>query len=375
MSNVFSRMKIGMRKIFSRFRSGELKARIADLRYTLHLFRRNPLVIIGSIISIFFIVIALTANFIVNPATANVFHFSDSYTWNNPYFSWGPGTETTTTPPIHWLGTDGYGRDLLQMIILAIPLDIYLAFLITFGAIAIGVSIGAIAGYMGGVVDEAILRITDIFFAFPWLLLALVFAAIFGRTIITLAIAVLLVWWPTYVRLVRGQVLSEKQKTYVEALTALGAGSPPATLYTIREHANNVSGRLVNLGRHNRVIVKSTKLLDRVGNGAIDEVAVLTGHLRVLFRHILPNSIYPILVQATLDLGGVILTFSALMFLGFSPSPALPELGNLASDGISHVFTAPWLIVFPGLTILIIALAFNLVGDGLRDVLDPRLRR
>jgi peptide/nickel transport system permease protein len=120
----------------------------------------------------------------------------------------------------------------------------------------------------------------------------------------------------------RGQVLSEKEKAYVEALRALGAG-----------------------------------------------------HFRILFRHIIPNSIYPILVQATLDFGGVILTFSALMFLGFSPSPALPELGNLAADGYQHIFDAPWLIVFPGLTMLLIALAFNLVGDGLRDVLDPRLRR
>jgi peptide/nickel transport system permease protein len=96
---------------------------------------------------------------------------------------------------------------------------------------------------------------------------------------------------------------------------------------------------------------------------------------RIVLFHIIPNAIYPIIVQMTLDIGGVILTFSALIFLGFSPSPALPELGNLAADGINHVFTAPWLIVFPGLTILLIALAFNLMGDGLRDILDPRLRR
>jgi len=311
-----------MSGVLDRFRSGELAARIADMKYTLYLLRRNPLVVIGSALSIFFIFLALTANFIVDPRLAQEFNFARSYAWNNPYFSWGPGTASVSSPPIHYLGTDGYGRDLLQMIVLAIPLDISLAFFITFGALAIGVTVGSLAGYVGGIIDEVVLRITDIFFAFPGLLLALVFAAIFGRTIMNLAIAVLLVWWPTYVRLMRGQILSEKEKPYVEALRALGAG-----------------------------------------------------HLRILFRHILPNSIYPILVQVTLDLGGVILTFSALMFLGFSPVPALPELGNLASDGIQHVFTAPWLIMFPGLTILIIALAFNLVGDGLRDVLDPRLRR
>ena len=303
-------------------RTGELTARIADLKYTLYLMRRNPLVVAGSVLSVFFIALSLVAELIVDPNLANTFNFSKSYGWNNPLFSWGPGTATIHGSEVYYLGTDGFGRDLLKMIILAIPLDIALAFFITLGAAGIGVTIGALAGYIGGKIDEVVMRITDIFFAFPSLLLALVFAAVFGRNITNLAIAVLLVWWPTYVRLMRGQVLVEKEKNYVEALRALGAG-----------------------------------------------------HFRILFRHIISNSIYPILVQVTLDLGGVILTFSALMFLGFSPTPALPELGNLAADGIQHVFTAPWLIIFPGLTILIIALAFNLVGDGLRDVLDPRLRR
>lgn len=301
---------------------GELAAKLADLRYTLYLLRKNPLVIAGSSIALFFITLSFVANQVVDPNLATAFDFSKSYMWNNPIINWGPEAAIYSGPELYYLGTDGYGRDLLKMIILAIPLDMYVAFIITVGAAAIGVTIGAIAGYVGGKIDEVILRITDIFFAFPGIILALVFAAMFGRTIINLIIAVLLVWWPPYVRLMRGQVLSEKEKSYVEALRALGAS-----------------------------------------------------HLRILFKHILSNSIYPVLVQATLDIGGVVLTFSALMFLGFSPSPALPELGNLAADGMGHVFTAPWLIVFPGLAMLIIALAFNLVGDGLRDVLDPRLRR
>ena len=305
-----------------RARRGELEAKLADLKYTLYLLRKNPLVVAGSLIAFFFIILSFVANQIVDPDSAIAFDFRRSYMWNNPIINWGPGAAIYEGPEFLYLGADGYGRDLLKMIILAIPLDMENAFIITVAAAAIGVTIGAIAGYVGGRIDEAILRITDIFFAFPGLILALVFAAILGRTIPTLRLAILLVWWPTYVRLMRGQVLSEKEKSYVEALRALGAG-----------------------------------------------------HLRILFRHILPNAIYPILVQATLDFGGVILTFSALMFLGFSPSPALPELGNLASDGYFHVFDAPWLILFPGLTMLIIALAFNLVGDGLRDVLDPRLRR
>ena len=318
----------------AKVRTGEWAAKWADLKYTLYLLRKNPLVMAGSMITIFFVVLSLLANVIVDPDLANPtgypeyggqYPFERKYVWpKDSIINWGP------SPPIRLyegpeklhLGTDNWGRDLLKMIILAIPVDMENAVIITLGAVAFGTLIGALAGYAGSFVDEAVLRVTDIFFAFPALVLALVFAAMFGRNLETLRLALLLVWWPPYVRLMRGQILSEKEKGYVEALRALGAG-----------------------------------------------------HLRILFRHIIPNSIYPILVQATLDFGGVILTFSALMFLGFSPSPSLPELGNLAASGYEHIFEAPWLIVFPGLTMLIIALAFNLVGDGLRDVLDPKLRR
>jgi len=191
-----------------------------------------------------------------------------------------------------------------------------------FSAFAIGVALGSVAAYAGGIMDEIILRITDIFFAFPGLVLAIVLVAVFGHNLTILTLAVLAVWWPVYVRLMRSQILSEKEKPYVEALRSMGAG-----------------------------------------------------RLRILLRHIIPNSIYPVLVQMTLDIGGVILTFSTLMFLGFAPSPMTPELGKLVSDGISYVGQAPWLIIFPGLTIVIVALGFNLLGDGIRDILDPRLRR
>lgn len=307
-------------------RTGEWAARWADLKYTLFLLRKNPLVLAGSILAVFFIVLSLLANYIVDPNLANPregYSFQRRYMWDSKIsINWGPGIALYDGPELFYLGTDGWGRDLLKMIILAIPIDLENAFIIVVGAVAFGTILGAFAGYVGGAFDETVLRITDIFLAFPGLVLALVFAALLGRSIPTLRLALLLVWWPPYVRLMRGQILGEKQKTYVEALRALGAG-----------------------------------------------------HLRILFRHIIPNSIYPILVQATLDFGGVVLTFSALMFLGFSPTPSLPELGNLAADGYGHIFEAPWLIIFPGLTMLLIALAFNLVGDGLRDVLDPRLRR
>jgi peptide/nickel transport system permease protein len=319
-----------MKRILARVRTGEWAARWADLKYTLFLLRKNVLVISGLVISLFFIFLAITANFIVDPNLAtpkgypnNSYPFERRWSWSvHSFINWGPNVAIYNGPEFLPLGTDGWGRDLLQMIILAIPVDLQNALIIVIGAAAFGTLLGALAGYVGGVLDEAVLRITDIFLAFPSLVLALVFAALLGRSLETLRLALLLVWWPTYVRLMRGQILSEKERTYVEALRAMGAG-----------------------------------------------------HLRILFRHIIPNSIYPILVQATLDFGGVVLTFSALMFLGFSPTPSLPELGNLAADGYQHIFEAPWLIIFPGITMLLIALAFNLVGDGLRDVLDPRLRR
>jgi len=311
-------------------RKGEWEARIADLKYTLHLFRKNPLVMIGTIITLFFVALALLSNIIVDPNLAyasgyegGMYRFDRKYMWSAGHIiNWGPGISIYSGPEFFYLGTDGWGRDLLAMIILSIPVDLYNAVVIVSIAAVFGTLIGAIAGYVGGIFDEAILRITDIFFAFPGLVLALVFAAMFGRTMETLQLAIVLVWWPPYVRLIRGQILSEKEKPYVEALRALGAS-----------------------------------------------------HIRILFRHVLLNSIFPILVQITMDLGGVILTFSALMFLGFSPSPSMPELGNLAADGYGHIFDAPWVMIFPGLVMLVISLAFNLVGDGLRDVLDPRLRR
>ena len=311
-------------------RKSEWEAKLADIKYTLYLLRKSPLVLVGTILAVFFIGLGFVANYIVDPKLAypegypnNMYPFNRKYMWNaNHPIQWGPGVALYDGPEFFWFGTDGWGRDLLKMIILAIPIDLYNAAIITFLAAAFGTLLGAFAAYKGGYIDEIILRVTDIFFAFPGLVLALVFAAMFGRTLDTLRLAITLVWWPPYVRLMRGQVLSEKEKPYVEALKAIGASE-----------------------------------------------------WNILFKHIIPNAIYPVIIQATMDFGGVLLTFSALMFLGFSPSPALPELGNLIADGYGHVFDAPWVIVFPGLTLLLISLAFNLVGDGLRDVLDPRLRR
>jgi peptide/nickel transport system permease protein len=299
-----------------------LTGRKAELKYIYSLYKKNPVVVAGSVIAVGSLLMALLSGVLVNPNIWKTQQLSQRLCWNNPAFSWPIPNLYSCPGPTYTLGTDAYGRDLLQMIILALPLDLEISLAIVLLATLIGVVFGSLAAYAGGKIDELILRITDVFLALPALVLAILFMVVLGRTILNLTIAVLITWWPFYVRLIRSQVLSEKEKPYVEALRSTGA-SP----------------------------------------------------LRILFLHILPNSIYPMLVQMTLDIGSVILTFSALMFLGFSPNPLLPELGNLITDGINYVFTAPWLIIFPGLTIVVVVLGFNLLGDGVRDVLDPRLRR
>ncbi len=301
--------------------------RAADARFALHLFRQNPLIIAGLVISVGTIFVSLFADFLVNPKVGFVNQSQESLRlcWNNPLIDWHIRNVFDCAGPIYPLGTDAEGRSVLGVIILAIPLDVRIALEVVASAVIIGVAFGATAAYAGGVIDEVILRVTDVFLAVPSILLAIVIIAVTlptEHTFNLLTIAILITWWPTYVRLIRSQVLGEKEKPYVEGLKAMGAG-----------------------------------------------------RIRILFRHVVPNSIYPIFVQATLDIGSVILTVTALTFLGITPNPTTPELGNLANEGIQNIFTAPWMIIFSGVTILIISLGFNLLGDGIRDVFDPRLRR
>jgi peptide/nickel transport system permease protein len=296
--------------------------RRADVRYALHLLKRNRIVLAGAIVSATSVILALLSGVLVDPSYWNQQNPNVILCWNNPLIDWHIRNVVNCAGPIYPLGTDIYGRSLLQMVILAIPVDLQIAAEIVASAVLIGVFLGGFAGYIGGTLDEIILRVTDIFLAIPGILLAIVMLVVLGRSIPVLTISVLVTWWPFYVRLVRSQVLGEKEKPYVESFRAMGAG-----------------------------------------------------RIRILFRHIIPNSIYPVFVQATLDIGSVILTVSALTFLGFTPNPLVPELGNLANEGIRYLFTAPWLILFPGLTMLVISLGFNLLGDGIRDVFDPRLRR
>lgn len=280
---------------------------ISELRFAVHLLVQNKLVLTGTIISVGVLMTAIFGTLIISPTIATAIDLP-----------------IRLQPPsaTHWLGTDDYGRDLFDMIILSTRLDVAAMLEIVGAGVAIGVTLGAFSGFLGGKIDEALMRVTDIFFSIPGLILALAVAAALGRGLNNLILAIIVVQWPGYTRILRGQVLAEKQRLYVDALRALGIGK-----------------------------------------------------VRIIFRHIIPNTIYPVIVQCTLDLGGVILTFAGLSFLGFGTSALTPELGRLITAGQTYIFMAPWLVAFPGLTILIISLAFNLMGDGIRDVLDPRLRR
>ncbi len=225
--------------------------------------------------------------------------------------------------PVHIWGADETGGDVFSRIIWASQVDLKISLSIVLVAIASGSLIGAASGYFGGKLDEIVMRVTDIFFAFPGLILAMAIVMALGaRSLDNIAIALMITWWPVYARLVRGQVLSEREKLYVEAARSIGASDT-----------------------------------------------------RILLAHILPNTIQPVIVQGTLDTGGVLLTAAGLAFIGFGPPTGSAEWGLMISTGQQFLFSHPWMSMYPGLAILITALAFNLVGDGIRDILDPKLRR
>ena len=286
---------------------------VAELKYALHLLTLNKLVLVGIGIAVSLTVVGIIGPFVVPPDTPLKLDFTagSKAQLGDPQIGWA-----------HPLGVDTYGRDMLGLIVLAIGLDMGAAGLVVAIGLVIGVFLGAVAGYIGGKLGEGIMRITDIFLALPLFVWALAIAAVLSRNLNSLIFALATVSWPGYTRIIRGQVLVEKGKPYVEGLQALGVSK-----------------------------------------------------MRTMMRHVVPNSIFPLLVQATLDIGGVILTLAALTFLGLAINPLLPELGALVNDGQTYNQINPYLITFPGLFIVLISLSFNLVGDGLRDVLDPRLRR
>lgn len=217
------------------------------------------------------------------------------------------------------LGTDEYGRCLLSRLIFGARISLKTGITITGVSAIFGVIVGLIAGYYGGIVDEIVMRLVDIFLAFPGLILALVVAGLLDANLRSVVIALSLVGWMGYARVVRGKVLSEKEKEFIETTRSLGASD-----------------------------------------------------FYIMFRHLLPNIAAPVIVMASIGVGHNILAAAGLNFLGIGVQPPTPEWGSMLNSGKSYLQTAPYLTVFPGLSIMITALAFNFLGDGLRDVLDPR---
>lgn len=281
-----------------------------DLILTLTILRRDPLATAGSIIAAVFLAIALGVTLLGNSLA--------------PYDPTAINLSLAFQAPSlqHLFGTDNLGRDIFSRTIVATPVDAEIAFAIVGISSLFGLVCGSLSGFLGGYVDEVFMRITDLFLAFPSLVLAIAVAIALGPGVTNVILANLVVWWPIYARLSRAGALSLKQTQYVEA------------------------ARIAGLSK-----------------------------FAILLEHILPNNVAPILVYGTLDIGNAILYASVLSYLGLGAQPPQSEWGRMVFDGQTYLTSAWWISIIPGLIILGVALGFNLLGDALRDVFDPRYRK
>jgi peptide/nickel transport system permease protein len=304
------------------------RARRSDLLYeSLRTLAANPLTLAG-----FALVVLLVVTALLVVALPPITHAILGRAWSIlPYTPTSIGPELNAPPSAqHWFGTDELGRDVLSRVVAALPLDLGMGVAITVLSVAIGAGLGLVAGFwdesrFGRALSAVILRITDIFLAFPTLVLAIALTAILGKSIDSLTaviVALTVTWWPYYVRIVRGEVLVIKHMGYI--------------------HAARIAG-----------------LSER----------------RILVRHVLRNLLEPLTVYATLDIGTVIVTFSTIAFVGIINIPNLLEWGTMVATYQSNLPLDYWLVLAPGLAIFVTVLALSLLGDGLRDVLDPRTRR
>jgi peptide/nickel transport system permease protein len=221
----------------------------------------------------------------------------------------------------HWLGTDALGRDVYARLVYGSQISLFTGFVVVIVAAIVGTLLGGIAAYSRGKLEELIMRITDLVFCFPPIILALAIAAALGIGATNTIIAMLVVWWPKFARLARSLIIVQRSQEYVEAAMVLGLS--PA---------------------------------------------------RILVRHIIPNSVGPLIVLVTLDIGNAIITFAGLSFLGLGVIPPMPEWGSMVGEG-RELIEQWWVAAFPGLAILTIVVGFNFLGDGIRDWLDPKSRR
>jgi len=277
--------------------------RPAGLARTLRRVLRDPLTIAGCALVTLLVLLALAAPLLTlrNPVKIDL-------------------TQRLLPPGSgHPFGTDDLGRDVYSRVISGSRISLRAGFFVLVFAVAIGTGVGGCSGYAGGKVDEMLMRVTDMFLAFPPLVLAMAVAAALGRGLTNAMIAIIFVWWPWYARLVRSQVLALKEREYVLAARSQGAGTA-----------------------------------------------------KILVRHILPNTSSQIIVQASLDVGYAILVTASLGFIGLGAQPPLPEWGAMIAQGRAFLLNSWWYPTFPGLAIMLTVLGFNLIGDGLRDALDPR---
>ena len=283
----------------SRFQSRLVQAYLSWLR-----FRRNRLAMIGLLITVALVVMAIFA-----PLLA-------------PYDPIAQTLAERLQPPLtpgHWMGTDDFGRDIWSRILYGSRITLYIVLLVILTAPVAGLIIGTVAGYFGGWVDQVLMRITDIFLAFPKLILALALVAVLGPGMVNAVLAIALTSWPPYARVARAETLTVRNSDYIAAVRLQGAGA-----------------------------------------------------IRVIWGHVMPMCLPSVIIRVTLDMAGVILTAAGLGFLGLGVQPPLPEWGVMISAGRKFLFEQWWVATMPGLAIFTVSLGFNLLGDGHRDVLDPR---
>ncbi|MCD6509346.1 MAG: ABC transporter permease [Thermoprotei archaeon] len=282
------------------------RAKIEEWKLTLKVLLRSPSAVCGLVLVLLFLFMAVFGPYI-SPSDPYKIDFAKRL---RPPSSGNP------------FGTDEYGRDLLSRVLHGARVSLIVGIVTLAICVPVGVVLGLIAGYFGGVVDEVIMRVTDIFLAFPALVLAMALSVAMGSGLMTVMIALAVVWWPAYVRITRGQVLSVRENLFIEAAKAMGISD-----------------------------------------------------FWIIARHILPNVLSPIIVIATMDMGAVILTAAALSFIGLGAQPPTPEWGRLVADGQPYFPECWWYVFFPGIAIFLTVLGFNLLGDGIRDALDPKIRR
>lgn len=284
--------------------SSRAQARLGQLWLGWLRFRRNPMAMLGATIVVLLLLMAAFAP------------------WVAPYDPITQNLAERLKPPMtggHLMGTDEFGRDIFSRIVWGSRVTLYIVVLVAVTAPVFGMLIGTVAGYAGGWVDQVLMRITDIFLAFPKLILALALVAVLGPGIENAVLAIALTSWPPYARVARAETLTVRNSDYIAAVQLQGAGP-----------------------------------------------------VRIILGHVMPMCLSSVIIRVTLDMAGVILTAAGLGFLGLGAQPPMAEWGMMISSGRKFLFEQWWVATMPGLAIFIVSLGFNLLGDGLRDVLDPR---